>query len=60
MLNGTNIVGILPGELWGTKDDEVLVIGAHWDTVPTSKGMDDNGSGCTAVLEVKYFIFTSV
>ncbi|XP_032776935.2 uncharacterized protein LOC116915901 [Daphnia magna] len=49
---GTNVIGILPGELWGTKEDEVLVIGAHWDTVPFSGGMDDNGSGVTAVLEV--------
>lgn len=28
------------------------MIGAHWDTVPNSGGMDDNGSGVTAVLEV--------
>lgn len=47
------MIGILPGELWGTKDDEVLVIGAHWDTVPNSGGMDDNGSGVTAILEVR-------
>lgn len=53
---GTNVIGILPGELWGTKDDEVLVIGAHWDTVPFSGGMDDNGSGVTAVLEVIFFL----
>jgi Peptidase family M28 len=51
--SGTNVIGILPGELWGTKEDEVLVIGAHWDTVPFSGGMDDNGSGVTAVLEVR-------
>lgn len=50
--NGTNVIGILPGELWGTRDDQVVVIGAHWDTVPSSGGMDDNGSGVTAVLEV--------
>lgn len=48
------MIGILPGELWGTKEDEVLVIGAHWDTVPFSGGMDDNGSGVTAVLEVMF------
>lgn len=54
------MIGILPGELWGTKDDQVLVIGAHWDTVPSSGGMDDNGSGVTAVLEVKKsFSYTS-
>jgi len=50
--NGTNVIGILPGRLWGTKEDEILVIGAHWDTVPLSSGMNDNGSGVTALLEV--------
>lgn len=46
------MIGILPGRLWGTKEDEILVIGAHWDTFPFSSGMDDNGSGVTALLEV--------
>lgn len=50
--NGTNVIGILPGELWGTKEDEILIIGAHWDTYPLSNGMDDNGSGVTALMEV--------
>ena len=30
---------------WGTEEDRVLVVGAHWDTVPSSGGLDDNGSG---------------
>ena len=30
---------------WGTQEDRVLVVGAHWDTVPGSGGLDDNGSG---------------
>ena len=30
---------------WGTPEDRVLVVGAHWDTVPGSGGLDDNGSG---------------
>ena len=30
---------------WGTPEDRVLVVGAHWDTVPSSGGLDDNGSG---------------
>lgn len=58
--NGTNVIGILPGELWGTKDDQILIIGAHWDTVPNSDGMDDNGSGVAAVLEVSLRFITVV
>lgn len=38
-------------ELPGTTD-EVVVIGAHYDTVPTSPGADDNGSGVAALLSM--------
>ena len=27
-------------------------MGAHWDTVPDSPGVDDNGSGVAAILEL--------
>ena len=44
-----NIIVEIPGkELPG----EVLVVGAHFDTVPTTPGADDNGSGTSALLEL--------
>ncbi|TRY61476.1 hypothetical protein TCAL_04393 [Tigriopus californicus] len=49
---GTNIVGIYPGSNYGTPEDKILILGAHWDTVPNSDGYNDNGSGVVAVLEV--------
>ncbi|KAK2708538.1 hypothetical protein QYM36_014220 [Artemia franciscana] len=49
---GINIIGVLPGRRWGTKDDEIILLAAHWDTVEGSNGMDDNGSGVSVVLEV--------
>ena len=49
---GTNILGILPGSGWGTADDRILVVGAHWDTVHESGGVDDNGGGVSALLEL--------
>eukprot|EP00095_Tigriopus_kingsejongensis_P000317 maker-scaffold292_size219010-snap-gene-1.34 protein:Tk00317 transcript:maker-scaffold292_size219010-snap-gene-1.34-mRNA-1 annotation:"hypothetical protein DAPPUDRAFT_306809" len=49
---GTNIVGILPGENFATPNDQILVIGAHWDTMPDTDGYNDNGSGVVAMLEV--------
>ena len=49
---GNNLIGILPGTEWATGHDQVLVVGAHWDTVPSSPGLDDNGSGVAAILEV--------
>jgi hypothetical protein len=33
-------------------DTQVLVVGAHYDTVPVSPGADDNASGVAALLEL--------
>ena len=52
--SGTNAVGILPGEYWGTPNDKPIIIGAHWDTVSTSPGYNDNGSGASALLVSKF------
>jgi len=35
-----------------TKPEEIIVIGAHYDTVSDCAGADDNGSGTVAVLEL--------
>ncbi|XP_043193378.1 uncharacterized protein LOC122365861 [Amphibalanus amphitrite] len=48
---GVNVVGVLPGRRWGTPDDKLLIVGAHYDTVPDTPGLDDNGSGVVALLE---------
>ncbi len=32
--------------------DEVIVVGAHYDSVPTTPGADDNASGVAAMLEI--------
>ena len=29
-----------------------MVVGAHWDTVQNTGGLDDNGSGVAAMLEL--------
>ena len=49
---GTNIVGVLPGSRWGTPQDRLVLVGAHWDTVLNTGGLDDNGSGVSAMLEL--------
>ena len=36
---GTNIIAILPGTKWGTKEDRINVVGAHWDSVEASPGI---------------------
>lgn len=40
------------GEVKGNKDSEILVIGAHYDTVPGTPGADDNASGIAGLLEL--------
>ena len=34
------------------RDDNVVVVGAHLDSVPEGPGINDNGSGSSAILEV--------
>ena len=35
-----------------THPDHILIVGAHYDTVPGSRGADDNASGVAALLEM--------
>lgn len=46
-----NVVGRLPARFTGTRDDKMVLIGSHYDTVQTTPGVDDNGSGITALLQ---------
>ncbi|KAK3084082.1 hypothetical protein FSP39_007840 [Pinctada imbricata] len=50
--NGTNVIGILKGDKYGSEDDIIYGVGTHYDTVRTTKGVDDNGSGMTIMLDV--------
>ena len=36
----------------GVRGDEIVVIGAHYDSVPTCPGANDNASGVAALLEL--------
>jgi len=44
-----NVVAVKPGTLY---PDLHIVIGAHYDAVLTSPGVDDNGTGTAGVLEM--------
>jgi Zn-dependent M28 family amino/carboxypeptidase len=43
-----NVIAELPGR----NDDNVVMAGAHLDSVPTGPGINDNGSGSAALLEI--------
>src|SRR3989442_2711553 len=42
-----NLEVVIPG---GSRAEEIVVVGAHYDTVEGSPGADDNGSGSAAVV----------
>ncbi len=44
----SNVIAESPGG----RDDRVVVVGAHLDSVTTGPGIQDNGSGSAAILEV--------
>jgi Zn-dependent M28 family amino/carboxypeptidase len=43
-----NVIAELPGK----NDDNVVMAGAHLDSVPAGPGINDNGSGSAALLEI--------
>ena len=45
----SNLEAVLPGD---TATDEIIVVGAHYDSVVDSPGADDNASGVAALLEL--------
>lgn len=47
-----NIIGVLRGERFGQPDDKIVGVAAHYDTVAHTPGVDDNGAGVAAMLEV--------
>jgi Zn-dependent M28 family amino/carboxypeptidase len=51
-VDGNNLIGIFAGDKWGTSEDKIILVVAHWDTVTNSPGYDDNGSGVAALLEI--------
>jgi Zn-dependent M28 family amino/carboxypeptidase len=47
--SASNIIAEIPGS---EKKDEIIVIGAHYDTVPHSPGANDNASGVAVLLSL--------
>ncbi len=48
LVTTTNVIAETPGG----RDDRVVVVGAHLDSVPQGPGIQDNGSGSAAILEI--------
>ena len=50
-----NLAVEIPGE---SRPDEIILVGAHYDTVSWSPGANDNGSAVSALLELSGFFST--
>jgi len=48
-VDGLNIIGEIPG---GNKKEELVMIGAHFDSWHTGTGATDNGAGSAVMIEV--------
>ncbi len=49
----SNLVVTITGQ---TKPDEILIVGAHYDSIPDSPGANDNASGVAALLAIADFL----
>ncbi|MGA2135653.1 MAG: M28 family peptidase [Bryobacteraceae bacterium] len=54
-VNSANIIGEIPG---GSKKDEVVMIGAHFDSWHAGTGATDNGAGSAVMIEVMRILKT--
>ncbi len=54
-VDGLNLVGEIPGQ---KKPDEIVMIGAHFDSWHTGTGATDNGAGSAVMMEVMRILKT--
>lgn len=54
-VDGWNIVGEIPG---GSKKDEIVMVGAHFDSWHSGTGATDNGAGSAVMIEVMRILKT--
>ncbi|MEX1041931.1 MAG: M28 family peptidase [Pirellulaceae bacterium] len=50
----TNLIVEIPGT---TRPDEIVLLGAHYDTTPSTPGADDNASAVAVLLEVSRMLY---
>ena len=48
-VESSNLEVVIPGD---SRASEIVLVGAHYDTVPGSPGADDNASGVAGVIEI--------
>lgn len=56
-VESANLIITIPGH---TLPDQIVVVGAHYDSVPGSPGANDNGSGVASLLEIGRLLAGSI
>jgi len=51
-VGGVDVYNIVSEQRGGDRANEIVVIGAHYDTIPNCPGANDNASGVAALLEL--------
>ena len=52
--DGTEVSNIIAERIGATRPEEIVIVGAHYDSVPGSPGADDNASGVAVLLELAF------
>ncbi|XP_076470399.1 uncharacterized protein YfbL-like [Babylonia areolata] len=50
-VTGHTVVGVMKGVHFGTDNDSIVAISAHYDTMRNTPGVNDNGAGVVVMLE---------
>ena len=58
-VDGKNVRNLIAEIRGGARASEIVVVGAHYDTVMDSPGADDNSSGVAGLLEIARILKTS-
>lgn len=52
VVSGTEVSNVVAERPGNGRAEEIVVVGAHYDTAPGTRGANDNGSGVAALLEL--------
>lgn len=58
-VRSVNIILLMKGARWGTHLDRLSILGSHFDRIPGTTGINDNGSGMAALFEIARLIAKS-
>lgn len=52
LASGVPVHNLVVNRIGSRRPDEILIVGAHYDTIPTTPGADDNASAVAMLIEI--------